>query len=65
MFNVSYSRNGGLRFVKIGRVFFSFGLSKAYRPLGTKAPRRGRSLPMLTGPSRCSLATLAGLRTAD
>ena len=28
MFGVSYRKNGGIRFVKIGRVFFSFGLSR-------------------------------------
>lgn len=62
MINFSYRRNGGIRFVKIGRLFFSFGLSKAYRPVAAKASRKASSLPlMLTGPSRCSLATLAGM----
>ena len=33
MFNICTRRIGGIRFVKIGRLFISFGLSREYRPL--------------------------------
>lgn len=33
MFNVSTRRIGGLRFFKIGRLCFSFCLTREYRPL--------------------------------
>jgi hypothetical protein len=35
IFNIQYRRVGGIRFVKIGRLFFSFGVSRQYRPLNT------------------------------
>ena len=34
--NVWTVRNGGIRFVRIGRLFFSFGVSRDVRPLGSK-----------------------------
>ena len=33
MFNFSYRRVGGLRFVKLGRLVFSFCIANEYRPL--------------------------------
>lgn len=33
MFNISYRKVGGIRFLKIGRFFFSFGVSNQYRAL--------------------------------
>jgi len=33
MFNISYSRNGAMRFLKIGRFCFQFCIATAYRPL--------------------------------
>ena len=33
LFNISWRRVGGLRFVKIGRLCFSFCLTQEYRPL--------------------------------
>ena len=32
-FNVSCRKVGGVRFLKVGRFFFSFGLSSSYRPI--------------------------------
>lgn len=32
-FNVSFRTVGGVRFLKVGRFFFSFGLSSSYRPI--------------------------------
>ena len=32
-FNVSFRTVGGVRFLKVGRLFFSFGLSSSYRPI--------------------------------
>lgn len=61
MINFSYQRNGGIRFLKVGRIFLSFGLSKAYRPIGAPKPAKACRYLMITGPSRCSLATLAGM----
>jgi hypothetical protein len=31
--NFSTRKIGGVRFVKLGRLFFSFGISRKYRPL--------------------------------
>lgn len=36
MLNVWTVRNGGIRFVRVGRLFFSFGVSRDVRPLGSK-----------------------------
>jgi hypothetical protein len=33
MFNLSYRRVGGLLFVKLGRLTFSFCIANQYRPL--------------------------------
>jgi hypothetical protein len=33
MWNVSYRRYGGITFIKVGRLFFSFGVSRYYRSL--------------------------------
>lgn len=33
MFNVSWRRVGGLRFLKLGRITLMFCLSREYRPL--------------------------------
>jgi hypothetical protein len=33
MFHISTRRVGGLRFIKIGRLCFSFCLTREYRPL--------------------------------
>jgi hypothetical protein len=33
IWNVGYRKIGGIYFVKIGRLFFSFGVSRHYRPL--------------------------------
>jgi hypothetical protein len=33
IWNVDYRKIGGTYFVKIGRLFFSFGVSRHYRPL--------------------------------
>jgi hypothetical protein len=33
MFHISMRRVGGLRFIKIGRLCFSFCLTREYRPL--------------------------------
>lgn len=33
IFNISFRRVGGIRFLKIGRLTFSFCVSRAYRPL--------------------------------
>lgn len=32
-FNVSFRTVGGVRFLKVGRFFFAFGLSSSYRPI--------------------------------
>ena len=32
-FNVSFRTVGGIRFLKVGRFFFTFGLSSSYRPI--------------------------------
>jgi hypothetical protein len=32
-FNVSFRRNGGLYFLKIGRLGFSFYIAKQYKPI--------------------------------
>lgn len=32
-FNMSFRTIGGVRFLKIGRFFFAFGLSSSYRPI--------------------------------
>lgn len=32
IFNISYRRVGGIRFLKLGRVNFSWSLSRHYRP---------------------------------
>jgi len=32
--NADYRRVGGIRFVKIGRLTFSFCISRSYRPIG-------------------------------
>jgi len=34
MFNISTRKIGGLRFVKVGRFFFSFCITRQYRPIG-------------------------------
>jgi hypothetical protein len=36
IFNFDYRRVGAIRFLKIGRLYLSFGLSREYRPIGTK-----------------------------
>ena len=36
MFNISYRKIGGITFLKIGRLFFSFGISRYYRSLNSK-----------------------------
>lgn len=33
MFNISYRKVGGLRFLKIGRLTFMFSVSKVYKPI--------------------------------
>jgi hypothetical protein len=33
MWNIGYRKIGGIHFIKIGRLFFSFGISRHYRPL--------------------------------
>lgn len=33
MLNISYRRVGGLRFLKLGRLTFSFSISETYRPI--------------------------------
>ncbi len=33
IFNVSFRKVGGIRFLKVGRFFFSFGMSRTYRAL--------------------------------
>jgi len=33
MFNISFRRRGAMRFLKVGRLTFTFCLAKAYRPL--------------------------------
>lgn len=35
-FNVDYRRVGGLRFVKLGRLTFSWSVSRVYRPIGAR-----------------------------
>lgn len=42
MFNISTRRVGGLRFVKIGRLTFSFCISRQYRPFGQRQASRRR-----------------------
>ena len=37
-FNFSFKKVGGVRFLKLGRLFFSFGISKAYRPIKGTLP---------------------------
>lgn len=32
-FNVSFRKVGGVRFLKVGRFFFAFGLASTYRPI--------------------------------
>jgi hypothetical protein len=34
--NFDTRRVGGIRFVRLGRIFISFGVSRSYRPLGTR-----------------------------
>lgn len=34
--NFDTRKNGGIRFVKIGRLFFSFGMSREFRPIGRR-----------------------------
>lgn len=36
MINFSYRKVGGLRFVKLGRLTFSWSISAVYRPLATE-----------------------------
>jgi len=33
MFNISYRKVGGIRFLKLGRITVSFCISKVYKPL--------------------------------
>ena len=33
MFNIAWRRVGGLMFIKIGRLTFSYSISKRYKPL--------------------------------
>jgi hypothetical protein len=33
MFNISYRKVGGLRFLKLGRLNFSFSISREYRAI--------------------------------
>jgi hypothetical protein len=34
LFNFDTRRVGGIRFIRLGRIFLSFGVSREYRPLG-------------------------------
>lgn len=36
MFNFSYRKVGGLRFIKLGRLTFSWSIAAAYRPVRTE-----------------------------
>jgi len=38
MFNISYRKVGGLRFIKIGRLTIMFCVSQCYRPIGEREP---------------------------
>lgn len=44
MFNFSARKVGGLTFVKLGRLTFSYSISRAYRAMATKP---GRTAPRL------------------
>ena len=33
MFHISYRKVGGLRFLKVGRLYFSFAVTSRYRPI--------------------------------
>ena len=52
-FNVSFRRNGGLYFLKIGRIGFSFYIAKQYKPI-KGAARQGRGLLNWRGANRAS-----------
>lgn len=36
MWNVSYRKVGGIHFMKLGRLSFSFCLTRNYRPIGQR-----------------------------
>ena len=36
MFNISFRRNGGLYFIKIGRLYISFCITRNYKPMHHK-----------------------------
>lgn len=42
MLNIATRRVGGIRFVKIGRLTFSFCLSREFKPFTYQAPKRAR-----------------------
>ena len=41
IFNFSFKKVGGLRFIKIGRLTLSYSIAKSYRPIGVKANATG------------------------
>lgn len=48
MFNISFRKVGGLTFVKVGRLTFSFSISREYRPFG--APVASRAVAQALAP---------------
>ena len=40
MFNISYRKVGGLRFLKVGRLTFMWCVSRQYKPLSNAGSRR-------------------------
>jgi hypothetical protein len=50
MFNVSYRKVGGLRFLKLGRLTFMWCVSRQYKPLHAGLIRRTKRVNPVSAP---------------